>query len=207
MFHVKHIIKRKLIAKLPLILYNDCVRNKIDKLSRIAIFSAIIIVLQLVATYINFSGFPITLTLIPIIVCAAVYGELMGLLMGLVFGAVVSLMVITGADVSGATMFSTHPIITVLTCLIKGGLAGLFSGIAYKLIKNKKLAIIISAIIAPITNTSILCISLALFFDTPLVIGITTLMGINFLIEFLINVLIAPGLTGIIQRASKRAIN
>ena len=54
-------------------------------------------------------------------------------------------MVITGADPSGATMFSAHPIITVLTCLIKGILAGYLSALTYKClkVKNEKIRVAI----------------------------------------------------------------
>ena len=64
-------------------------KNKIKLLAEISIFSAIIVILQLLATFINFGSFPITLTLIPIIVGSFVYGPLVGGLLGLVFGIVV----------------------------------------------------------------------------------------------------------------------
>ena len=63
------------------------------KFAVISIFAAIVIVLQVIATYVNFGGFPITLTLIPIIIAGAVYGPYVGMLMGLVFGVVVDVMV------------------------------------------------------------------------------------------------------------------
>lgn len=172
----------------------------------LSVFSAIIIVLQIIATYINFGGFPITLTLIPIIVAGAVYGPLIGALMGLVFGAVVSTMVIIGADPSGAIMFVSHPIITVITCLLKGGLAGLLGAISYKTIKNNKLGIVVDAIITPITNTFILYISLILFFEASFAAMVAAFISINFVIELIINVLIAPGLVNLIQRAKSREV-
>lgn len=172
----------------------------------LSVFSAIIIVLQIIATYINFGGFPITLTLIPIIVAGAVYGPLIGALMGLVFGAVVSIMVIIGADPSGAIMLASHPIITVITCLLKGGLAGLLGAISYKTIKNNKLGIVVDAIITPITNTFILYISLILFFEASFAAMVAAFISINFIIELIINVLIAPGLVNLIQRAKSREV-
>lgn len=179
-------------------------KNK--KIAIISIFAAIIVILQIIATYVNFGGFPITLTLIPIIVAGAVYGPAIGAIMGLVFGMIVSFMVITGADPSGAVMLAAHPIITVATCLLKGTLAGLLGSLSYMKVNNKKLAIVIDAIITPITNTAILSISLILFFDTSFVAAIGLFMGINFAIELAINVLIAPGLTNLIQRAQSRII-
>lgn len=180
--------------------------KKTKLLSEIAIFSAIIIILQLLATFINFGSFPITLTLLPIIVGAAVYGPLVGMILGIVFGIIVDIMVITGADPSGATMLSIHPIITILTCLIKGGLAGLFSGLAYKYLNklNNKVRIIISAAICPITNTLIFFISLILFFDSNIQALIGAFLSINFVIELLLNILLAPGLTNLIEHSIKR---
>ena len=174
------------------------------KFSIISIFTALIIILQLLSTYINFGGFPITLTLVPIIVAGAVLGPQIGTLMGLVFGTVVSIMVILGLDQSGAIMFASHPIITVLTCVIKGMLAGLIGAIAYKKIDNKKTAIIISSIITPIINTATLYISLILFFDSSFAAMVAAFMSINFIIELIINVLLAPGLLNVINRAKNR---
>lgn len=185
-------------------MYNCLMKTK--RFAFISIFSAIIIVLQIIATYINFGGFPITLTLMPIIVAGAVYGPALGALMGLVFGVVVSIMVIIGADPSGAIMFTSHPIITVTTCLLKGTLAGLFGAISYKNIKNNKIGIVVDAIITPVTNTFILYISLILFFDSSFAAMVAAFISINFIIELFINILIAPGLVNLIKRAKSREI-
>lgn len=177
---------------------------KTRKIAVISIFAGIIIVLQLLSTYINFGSFPITLTLIPIIVGGATFGPWIGSFLGLVFGIIVSLMVVVGADPSGAIMFAKHPIITVMTCLVKGMLAGLIGSLIYKKTKNKKIGIIISAIITPITNTFILYLSLLLFFDTNFTVLISAFVSINFLLELAINVIISPGLLNVIVRAQNR---
>lgn len=177
---------------------------KTKRFAALSIFAAIIVVLQIIATYVNFGGFPITLTLIPIVVAGAVYGPLFGLLMGLVFGVVVSIMVIIGADPSGAIMVSAHPIITVATCLLKGAFSGLLGAISYKYINNKKIGIMVSAIITPVTNTLILYMSLILFFDSSFAAMVAAFMSINFAIELILNIIIAPGLLGVIKRATSR---
>ena len=176
------------------------------KFATVSIFIAIIIVLQIIATYINLGGFPITLTLIPIIIAGAVYGPSTGLLMGVVFGIIVDIMVITGADPSGAIMLAAHPVITILTCIVKGGAAGLLGSLAYKLIPNKKTGIIVSAIITPITNTSLLYVSLILFFNSSFAAVVATFMSINFIIELLLNVILAPGLLILINRVKNRQV-
>ena len=176
--------------------------DKTKRTAFIAIFTGLIIVLQLIATFINFGAFPITLTLVPIILAGAIYGPLVGLLMGLVFGIVVAVMVVTGADPSGATMLAIHPFITIATCIGKGALAGLLSAIVYRILKNKndKIAIILASITAPLVNTTTLFIILIIFFGSTLSIMFAALTSLNFVIELLTNVLLAPGLLGLIHR-------
>ena len=84
------------------------------EITTISMFAGLVVVLQVVATFINFGGFPITLTLIPIIIAGAMFGPRTGALMGTVFGVVVALMVITGADPSGATMLAMRVLIQEL---------------------------------------------------------------------------------------------
>ena len=172
----------------------------------IAVFAAIVIVLQLVATFINFGSFPITLTLIPIIVAGAVYGPKVGALMGTVFGVIVALMVITGADPSGATMMAIHPVITISVCILKGFLCGWCSALVYKALKpkNEKLAIVVASAVAPIVNTGTLFLCLILFFDASFATMVSAFMSINFIVEFLTNILLAPGLLGIIHSWQNR---
>ena len=177
--------------------------EKTKTLVTLSMFGAIVIVLQLVATFINFGGFPITLTLVPIIVAGAIYGPGAGAVLGFVFGVVVDIMVITGADPSGATMLAAHPFITIFACLLKGTLAGLISALAYKKIENKKIAIVVAAALAPIVNTVTFYIILIMFFDASFAMMIAAFISINFIIELVINILLAPGLLRIIQMRRK----
>ena len=111
-------------------------KEKLRRRTFIIVFAAIVAVLQCIATFINFGAFPITLTLIPIIVAGAVFGPFIGLVMGLVFGIVVAVMVVTGADPSGATMLAARPFVTISVCILKGALAGFFSALTYHLLKK-----------------------------------------------------------------------
>lgn len=172
------------------------------KLTTIAIFSAIVIVLQIISTYFNNGGFPITLTLVPVILVGAVYGPSYGGIMGLVFGLIVILMVAVGADPSGATMLAYNPIATVLICIAKGVLAGVMSALLYKFFsrKNEVIAIFVSAATAPIVNTVVFFAGLVLFFEGSFVDMMKYLISINFAIELIINVLLAPGLLRVVKR-------
>jgi uncharacterized membrane protein len=175
------------------------------KATAITLFAAIIVILQLLSTFINFGSFPITLTLIPIIVGGAIFGPLTGLLLGFVFGIIVALMVIVGADPSGATLFSMKPAITVIACLTKGALAGLCSSLVYHSLKNKKekLAIVLASAVAPIVNTGTLYLFLIYFFGAEFTMMIAAFMSLNFFLELVTNVLLAPGLLSLIHKGQE----
>ena len=175
------------------------------KATAITLFAAIIVILQLLSTFINFGSFPITLTLIPIIVGGAVFGPLTGLLLGCVVGVIVTLMVVVGADPSGATLFSMKPVITIVACLVKGALAGFCSALVYHSLKNKneKVAIILASAIAPIVNTGTLYLFLIYFFGAEFTMMIAAFMSFNFFVELLTNVLVAPGLLSLIHKGQE----
>ncbi len=176
--------------------------DKTKRVVTLSMFTALVIVLQVVATFVNFGGFPITLTLVPIIIAGAVYGTPVGAFMGLTFGVVVALMVVVGADPSGATLLSLHPVITISACILKGVLAGAVSAAIYHGLKekNEKLAIILAAAAAPIVNTGTLYIALILFFDATFAAMLGAFMSVNFLIELAINVIIAPSLLRVVHK-------
>ena len=171
-------------------------------ITTISMFVGIVVVLQIIATFINFGGFPITLTLIPIIVGGAMYGEKVGSILGTAFGVVVAIMVITGADPSGATMLASHPIITITACILKGTLAGLVSAFAYQKLKdkNKFVAILVASALAPIVNTGTLTLVIILFFQGSFATFIALFLTVNFAIELVIDILLAPGLLRIIDK-------
>ena len=102
--------------------------GKTRRLAGLALFTAIVVVLQLLGSFIKVGPFAVSLVLIPIVVGAAVYGVSAGAWLGFVFGVVVTIAVVTGADQGGYIMFSARPVMTVLVCLIKGTAAGLVAG-------------------------------------------------------------------------------
>ena len=108
--------------------------GKTRRLAGLALFTAIVVVLQLLGSFIKVGPFAVSLVLIPIVVGAAVYGVSAGAWLGFVFGVVVTIAVVTGADQGGYIMFSARPVMTVLVCLIKGTAAGLVAGALYRAI-------------------------------------------------------------------------
>ena len=94
-------------------------KSNVYRLTGLGILTAIIIVLQVLTTFVRFGPFSITLALIPIVVGAAMYGKGAGAYLGAVFSVVVVIMCITGGDVGGFMVWSANPVM----CVIKIGRA------------------------------------------------------------------------------------
>ena len=79
---------------------------KTQRLTGLALMTGIIIVLQIVASFIKFGPFTITLALAPIIIGAALYGAGAGAYLGGVFGVVVFIACVAGWDMGGNILFT-----------------------------------------------------------------------------------------------------
>lgn len=172
------------------------------------VLTAIVVVLQLVASAIKLGPFSITLVLAPIVVGAALYGTLSGIWLGLAFGVSV---LISG---DAAAFMTINPAGAVLIVLAKGALAGLAAGLVYHLIQKKsKLAgVICAGIVCPVVNTGIFLAGCYLFFQewlinvfgtTGFVTVVTGLVTVNFAVELGINLALATVIERIIRIGSK----
>ena len=178
------------------------------KLIYTAMFAAVVVVLQMFVS-IPVGMFTITLTLVPIMLGAILFGPASGAFLGGVFGVVVAIQVVTGAaGLLSTEMFLQTPIVTVILCVLKGTLAGWASGLIYRAFakhEKTKLGVIISAVACPIVNTGIFALGLFVFYNALISTwainnafanGFTFVMvgciGINFLVEFAVNVLLIP---------------
>jgi len=65
--------------------------EKIRKITGIAIFICLVVVLQLFSNYVTFGPVSITLALIPIVVGSIIYGPMAGFILGAVCGITISL--------------------------------------------------------------------------------------------------------------------
>ena len=117
------------------------------KLVGVALFTAIIVVLQLLGAFIRFGPFSISLVLVPIVVGAAVYGIGSGAWLGFVFGVVVLF-----TDAAAFLAISVPG--TIVTVLLKGAVSGLASGLVYQLLakKNEFVAVICAAVVCPVVG-------------------------------------------------------
>ena len=178
------------------------------KLIYTAMFAAVVVVLQMFVS-IPVGMFTITLTLVPVMLGAILFGPASGAILGGVFGVVVAIQVITGAaGPASTTMLLQAPVVTVVLCILKGVAAGWVSGLVYQAvmkINKPQLAVILSAVACPIVNTGIFCLGLTVFYNNllnewaiagefanALTFIFLGLIGLNFVIEFAINVLLIP---------------
>lgn len=177
----------------------------------LGLLTAIVIVLQAMAVGIRFGVFNITLVLVPIVVGAALYGGKAGAWLGFVFGVVV---LFTDA---GAFLAVNVPG-TIITCILKGTLAGLAAGLIYRMIakKNTAAAVIAAGVVSPIVNTGVFLLGCALFFLDTIrewaagagfenvgAYMITAFVGVNFLVEMAINLVLSSAIVLIVRIGRK----
>lgn len=178
--------------------------KKTKALVGMAIFTALVVVLQHMAGIIKIGPFSPSLVLIPMVIGAAVYGVKTGAWLGLVFGIVVLIGCITGTDMGGNAMWVFNPAVTAVICIGKGVAAGLLSGLTYRALqhKNQLLATVAAAVVCPVVNTGLFCIGAVAVFrpileqwagGADLVSYVFMgLIGVNFLVEMGINVVLSP---------------
>ncbi len=177
-----------------------------------AVLVALVVVLQLFVSYIKIGSTPISLVLVPIILGGMLLGIWVGLFLGLLFGFMVLMTAIAGFDPFTLALLQVNPVMTVILCLLKGGLAGFVSALLFKVIqgKNKYVAIFVAAIAAPIVNTGIFVAGGFIIIDTikevfnsfgtdltgvsPVYIIFVLCVGVNFFIELAVNLICAPAL-------------
>jgi len=190
--------------------------SRTKRMTGLALFTAIIVVLTIICTFIKFGPFSITLALAPIIVGAAMYGRKAGVYLGFVFGLVVLVTGLFGWD-GGVILYlmSINALGTVLICLVKGIAAGYLAGLVYELIakKNATLAVVVAGIVCPVVNTGLFIVGMMIFFYNVLsgwaggaalsyyiIFGLT---GINFALELIVNLALSSGIATIIRYGKK----
>ncbi len=166
-----------------------------------AILTALVVVLQLLGSFIRFGPFMVSLVLVPIVIGAAKCGVKVGAWLGFTFGLVVLLC----GD--AAAFLAVDVFGTVLTVMVKGICCGLAAGLVYKLFekKNVYVAVVAAAIACPIVNTGIFLIGCSIFFmetvtEWGLALGFENaasymflgIAGGNFLFELATNIVLSP---------------
>lgn len=199
--------------------------QKIRQMVLLAVLTAMVMVLQLAGNYVRLPimGTTVSLVLIPIALGAMLLGPAAGAWLGLVFGAVVYIQCgVMGMDAFTAFLFNAHPIVTLLICVVKSTLAGFLAGLVYKLLKNKNeiWAVFLAAAVTPIVNTGVFiigCFAILSTIESFIAVnqeffgdvsGVYFLFivcaGINFVFEFILNMVMAPAIERIIHIFARR---
>ena len=184
---------------------------KTQRLAGIAFLAAIIVVLQVIATFIRPGLIPVNLVLPTIVIGAAMFGAKAGALLGLCFGAVVLSSGIAGTAPMSTMMWTASPFLMAAVTLGRGAAQGYAAGLAYSLLSKKSTyaAILAAAIIAPIVNTGIFLLALIFLFRDTLVhfaggtdilyFAFVVMAGTNFLLELSINVVLVSVIDRVIR--------
>ena len=174
------------------------------RLTSLALLAALVVVLQTVASGIRIGPVPISLTLVPIVVGAILFGPGAGAGLGAVFGIVCLIAGITGADQ-----------FTNVLWVGKAVLCGLCAGLVAKALRQRQtLSCILAALTAPFVNTGVFAIGMLTVFKPVLqdYAGGTNIVyflfvafiGVNLLIEFAVNAALSAAIARIVQVVQKQ---
>lgn len=188
-------------------------RAQIQRLALMALLTAMVAVLAYFGGFVKIGSLAsISLTLIPVVIGAALCGPFAGAWLGGVSG------VIFFATADAAFWFGLSVPGTIITVMVKGILAGLCAGLVYTLLekKNRYLAVIVSAIVCPVVNTGVFLIGCLIFFlDAVKAMAVAEgvsifaylivfFVGFNFVFEFLTNIIVSPAILRIINIRKKQ---
>ena len=184
-----------------------------------AVLLALVIVLQLFASAIPMFGVTLNFSLVPIVLAGIFFGMWGGALLGLVSGLITFLTAaVMGQEPSTAFLFQASPVLLTLTCIGKTTIAGFLAGLFYQLIakKNKLIAAYVASVTVAVFNTGIYLLGIVLmkgaaaqFMGTEasasaVFVAVFALIWLNFVLEIVINVLLAPAVHRIVLIVEKQ---
>lgn len=194
---------------------NTMNRLSLQRLTLGAILTALVVILQLMGSFIHFGMFSISLVLIPIVVGAATCGPWIGAWLGFIFGVTVLL------SGDAAAFLAVDVFGTILTVLLKGTLCGLCAGLVYRWLAkwNQYVAVFAAAIVCPLVNTGVFLLGCFVFFyetvagwgaaagfgDNAVQYMFLGLAGGNFLFELGFNIVLSPIIVRLLNITKKTA--
>lgn len=183
----------------------------IRKITYLALFTALVFLLQFISLFMRGPMFSLTFVLVPIVIAVALCGFSAGSWLGLVFGVAV---LATG---DANAFLAIDPFGTVVVVLLKGLLAGTAAAAVYCALQkvNRYVAVAVAAITAPIVNTGIFFLGCLVFFmdfaaslapagQSTVEFIIVGFIGINFIIELCVNLVLVPTIYRIIEIGKAR---
>jgi uncharacterized membrane protein len=183
-------------------------REQTKKLVLLALLTAIVAVLAYFGGFIKIGSLAsVSLTLIPVVLGAALCGPAAGAWLGGVSG-VVFFMTADAAFWLGLSIPGT-----IITVMVKGIMAGFCAGLVYKLLErmNRYAAVLVSAVVCPVVNTSIFLLGSVTFFlgavkemaagenVTVFAYLMVFFVGLNFVFELITNVVLSPAILRLIN--------
>lgn len=167
----------------------------VRKMTYLAILSAIVFVLQIIAIpvggFFETSALPVAV----IVIGAALFGVRAGAWLGFVFGVAVMILPGTQAYLTFAgNGQALNVFATILVVFAKGIGAGACAGLIYKLLErvNRYLAVIVAGVAAVTVNTGVFILGSVLFFDGSFGVLFGAIIALSYPIEAGTSILLAP---------------
>ena len=188
-------------------------RNATKRLTLLAVFTALVAILAYLGGFVKIGGLAsISLTLIPVVLgaalCGPMAGEWLGGVEGVVFFATADAAFWLGLSIPG----------TIITVMVKGIASGYLAGLVYNILekKNRYLAVMAAAIVCPVVNTGLFIVGCLIFFmeavrsfalGENMAVGAYLLIffvGLNFVFELLSNIIVSPVIVRLINIRKKQ---
>lgn len=190
-------------------------KDRIIRLTTLAILTALVIVLQTAASGIRIGPIPISLTLVPIVVGAVLLGPAAGAGLGAVFGLITIIAGISGTDEFTNILWAASPFGLIVVAMGKAVLCGLVAGLIAKApAKRETLGCILAALSAPVVNTGVFVLGMLTFFrpvlqdfangSNAVYYLFIVMIGVNFLVEFSVNAVLSAAIARIVQVGKKQ---
>lgn len=188
-------------------------RMSVQTLTLLSLLTALVAILSYMGGFVKIGSLAsISLTLIPVVLGAALCGPWAGAWLGGVSGAIFFI------TPDAAFWFGLSIPGTVITVLVKGVLSGLFAGYIYRLFeaRSKYFATMLSAIICPVVNTGIFILGCLIFFMDTVKAGAISeglsvwgyllifFVGLNFVFELISNVIFSPIIVRLLNIRNKK---
>lgn len=189
---------------------NNSTHAKTLKLVQLALLAALAVVLTLLP--IQVGTIVLNFGLVPIVMAGALLGPVSGCIIGAVSGIVTMIQVLSGSNPVYVILLAVNPVVSALLCVVKTAAAGYVSGLVFLLAKKTQkkalrvLFSILSAAVCPVVNTGIFALGMLTVFGGALqanelfasfggdlvAIVFVGLIGFNFFVELIINVVVDP---------------
>ena len=194
-------------------------REKTLRMVQIALLMALEVVLTLLYIPTPISTINLNFGLVPIVIAAVFLGPVAGAVIGCVSGIVTAVQVVTVPSFFYTFLVTINPVAACVISVLKTTLAGLIVGWIYKLMnascKYKLINSIVSSAVCPVVNSGIFALGMFIFFGDALLadaafsaygsgliaIVFIGLIGVNFIVEFIVTTLISPALCKTITAA------